>query len=239
VAYDRLAQGPVDYYVAFDAGEVGRVQGQALLEAVRQGGDPKRASIVALNGAPGDAEAAEVKKGAHSVLDGKVTIGKEYDTPEPLAATARKNMQQAIAELSKDKIIGVYAADDTIAGAAIAAMKGQSMSPVPPTTGQDAQLAAVRRVVAGDQYMTVYKPVRPEAEIAAQIAILLAEGRRYTGETAKRNNGTGDVPSVLLKPVAVTLSTVKDTVVKDGLYTVEQICSGDTAAACQEAGLTP
>ncbi|MBB5867611.1 D-xylose transport system substrate-binding protein [Allocatelliglobosispora scoriae] len=239
VAYDRLATGPVSFYVSFDNKKVGQVQGQALLDVLTKGGDPKRADIVMINGSPTDPNAADFKAGAHSVLDGKVNIGKEYDTPDWSPDKAQDQMTQAITALGKDKIIGVYAANDGTAGGAIAAMKSGGFTTIPPTTGQDAELAAIQRIVAGDQYMTVYKAIKPEAEIAAAMAIAAATGKDYVGEvTVKVNNGTQDVTSVLLTPVSVTKENLKDTIVKDGVYTVAQICTSQYAAACTAAGIS-
>jgi D-xylose transport system substrate-binding protein len=239
VAYDRLAAGPVDYYVSFDNQEVGKTQGQALLDALSAGGDPKRGQVVMINGSPTDPNAADFKAGAHSVLDGKVTIGKEYDTPDWSNDKAQQEMEQAITALGKDNIVGVYAANDGTAGGAIAAMKGNGFTTVPFTTGQDAELAAIQRILTGEQGMTVYKAIKPEAEIAAEMAVAAATGEQYSGEqTVTKNNGNKDVTSVLLKPVAVTKANVNDTVVKDGFYTAAQICTAAYQQACAAAGIS-
>lgn len=239
VSYDRLANGPIKYYVSFDNHQVGVVQGQALLKAVSAGGDPKRAQIVMINGSPTDPNAGDFKAGAHSVLDGKVNIGKEYDTPDWSPDKAQQEMDQAITALGAKQIIGVYAANDGTAGGTVASMKGAGFSTIPPVTGQDAELAGVQRIVAGEQYMTVYKAIKPEAEIAAQMAVDAATGKNYTGQTTtKKNNGTVDATAVLLQPVPVTKANIKDTVIKDGFYTVQQICTPQFAQACAAAGLT-
>jgi D-xylose transport system substrate-binding protein len=238
IAYDRLASGPVDYYVSYDNKTVGITQGQALLQALEAGGDPKRGEIVMINGSPTDPNAADFKDGAHSVLDGKVNLGKEYDTPDWSPDKAQQQMEQAITALGKDKIIGVYAANDGTAGGAIAAMKSAGISKLPPVTGQDAELAAIQRILAGQQYMTVYKAIKPEADIAADMAVALAIGKKYEGETTMKNNGDKDVPSVLLEPVSVTKENVKDTIIADKFYTVDQICAGEYAKACQAAGIS-
>ncbi|MBX7267666.1 sugar ABC transporter substrate-binding protein [Micromonospora sp. Llam7] len=241
VSYDRLAEGPISYYVSYDNRKVGEVQGQALLDALSQGGqDPKRGDIVMINGSPTDPNAADFKAGAHSVLDGKVNIGQEYDTPDWSPDKAQQEMEQAITALGRERIIGVYAANDGTAGGAIAAMKGSGFpSPLPPVTGQDAELAGIQRIVAGEQYMTVYKAIRPEAEVAAAMAVAAATGQQYTGRpTEQRSNGTTDVPSVLLEPVAVTRDNIEDTVIQDGFYTPAQICSGAFAEPCAAAGIS-
>jgi D-xylose transport system substrate-binding protein len=238
ISYDRPASGPVDYYVSFETKKVGEIQGQALLDAVSKGGDPKRGQIVMINGSPTDPNAGEFKAGAHAILDGKVNIGKEYDTPDWSPDKAQQEMEQAITAIGKDNIIGVYAANDGTAGGAIAAMRGAGFTTIPFITGQDAELAAIQRIVAGQQGMTVYKAIKPEAEIAADMAIAAATGKPYSGQTVMKNNGTKDVPSVLLNPIAVTKENIKDTVIKDGFYTAAQICTADYQAACAAAGIS-
>src|SRR5207253_339906 len=145
-----------------------------------------------------------------------VKIGKEYDTPDWSPDKAQQEMEQAITALGKDKIAGVYAANDGTGGGAIAAMKSAGLRPIPPVTGQDAELAAIQRIVTGEQYMTVYKAIKPEAETAAELAFDLATGKTVPASmvNGSTNNGTADIKSVLLKPVAVTKANVKDTVVK-------------------------
>jgi D-xylose transport system substrate-binding protein len=237
VSYDRLSSGPIDYYVSFDNMRVGQLQGQALLKALQKGGDPKRNPIVMINGAPTDPNAAQFKKGAHSVLDGKVNIGKEYDTPDWTPDKAQTEAEQAITSLGKNKIIGFYSANDGMAGGIAAAIQNAGFSPFPPLTGQDAELAGIQRIVNGQQTMTVYKAIKPEAEAAAAMAFALVQGKQYPQADRTQNNGTLDVPSQLLTPVEVTKDNIKDTVVKDGFYSVKQICTKQYAAACKKAGL--
>jgi D-xylose transport system substrate-binding protein len=237
VSYDRLASGPVDYYVSFDNERVGELQGQALLSAIKSsGGNPKDGSIVMINGSPTDPNAAQFKKGAHSVLDGKVDIAKEYDTPDWSPDKAQTEMQQALTATDSDPI-GVYSANDGMAAGIVAAMKSAGLDPLPPLTGQDAQIDGIQRVVDGDQAMTVYKAIGPEAQTAADMAISLIKGEDYAKATEKVDNGTLDVPSTLLTPVAVTKDNVMDTVVKDGFYSVSDICTKQYASACKAAGL--
>jgi D-xylose transport system substrate-binding protein len=239
VSYDRLASGPVSYYVSFDNHKVGQVQGHALLDALKAGGDPKRGDIVMIHGSPTDPNAADFKAGALSVLEGQVNIGQQFDTPDWSPDQAQREMEQAITGLGQDRIIGVYAANDGTAGGAIAAMKGAGFDPIPPTTGQDAELAAIQRILVGDQYMTVYKAIKPESETAAAMAIAAATGQQFSGQpTVTKNNGTKDVTSVLLEPQPVRKDNIKDTVIKDGFYTPDQICTGPYAQACRDAGIS-
>jgi D-xylose transport system substrate-binding protein len=239
VAYDRLASGPVDYYVSHDNERVGQVQGKALLTALKTGGDPKRGRIVMINGSPTDPNAGDFKRGVHSVLDGQVVIGQEYDTPDWSPNRAQQEMEQAITALGREAIIGVYAANDGTAGGAIAALKGAGLATLPPVTGQDAELAGVQRILAGEQYMTVYKAIKPEATIAAEMAIAAATGADYRGKpTQTVSNGSVDVPSVLLEPVAVTRENVVSTIIADGFYPIDQVCTTEYRQACRRAGIS-
>lgn len=237
VSYDRLTSGPVDYYVSFDNEKVGELQGQALLDALDKAGTTDSGDVVMINGAPTDPNAAQFKKGAESVLDGQVTIGKEFDTPDWSPDKAQSEMQSAITSLGADKIVGVYSANDGMATGISAAMKSAGMIPPPPLTGQDAELSAIQRLVTGDQTMTVYKAIGPEAEAAAGMAVALIQGNDYPDASDSVNNGSTDVPSQLLEPVVVTVDNIKDTVVKDGFYTVDDICTAQYADACKKAGL--
>jgi D-xylose transport system substrate-binding protein len=239
VAYDRLASGPVDYYVSYHTERIGQVQGEALLTALRAGGDLKRGRIVMINGSPADPNAGGLKRGAHSVFDDRVAIGQEYDTPDWSPDRAQQEMEQAITALGREAIIGVYAANDGTAGGAIAALKGAGFATLPPVTGQDADLAAIQRILAGEQYMTVYKAFQPEARIAAEMAIAAATGNEYRGQpTQKVSNGSVDVPSVLLEPVVVTRENVASTIIADGLHPIEQICTAEYRQACRQAGIS-
>lgn len=241
ISYDRLIlNAEVDYYVSFDNEQVGKLQGQALLDKLTEDGNAGK-TIVMINGSPTDNNATLFKAGAHSILDGKVEIGAEYDTPDWSPDKAQSQMDQAITKLGKDGFVGVLAANDGTGGGAIAAMKGAGIDPATkPTTGQDAELAGIQRILLGEQYMTVYKAIKLEAEAAAELAVALAKGEAVPAsmELSKVNNGTKDVDSVLLAPVAVTKENIKDTVVADGFWTVEQLLtSPELEAAGAAVGL--
>ncbi|MFI2350457.1 sugar ABC transporter substrate-binding protein [Streptomyces sp. NPDC019443] len=237
VAFDRLAEGPIDAYTSFDNEEVGHVQGTALLQAL--GSDAKSGEIVMMNGAITDPNAAQFKKGAHAELDGQVKVGKEYDTKEWKPENANANMEAAISALGKDKIVGVYSANDGMAGGIITALKAAGVSPLPPVTGQDAELAAVQRIVAGEQFMSVYKPYAPEANAAAEMAILLARGMSLNSMAqADVDSPTNKrIPSVLVPVISLTRDNIKDTVILDGVYTVQEICTPKYKTACNDLGL--
>ena len=244
ISYDRLITGAdIDYYISFDNVQVGKLQAQSLVDALKK--DGKSGSVVMINGAPTDNNAKLFKQGAHSVLDGSgFKIGKEYDTPDWSPDQAQNEMEQAITGLGKTGFVGVYAANDGTAGGAIAAMKGAGIEPSSrPVTGQDAELAAVQRILSGEQYMTVYKAIKPEAEQAAELAVNLVNGNKAAADGLAKdtvNNDQKDVPSIILTPIAVTKETAKETIgkmISDGFLKADQICSGSAASACQQAGI--
>jgi D-xylose transport system substrate-binding protein len=238
ISYDRLLlNSKPDYYVEFDSVGVGKQQGEALLKAL--GGSGK--SIVMINGAPTDNNAKLFKQGATSALNGKVKVAKQYDTPDWSPDKAQTEMSQAITAVGKGNIDGVYSANDGMAAGIVAAMKGGGLDPAKvPVTGQDAQVDGIQRILVGQQYMTVYKPIKPLAENAATIAAALAQGKSVPGGLVndKVNNGTTDIPTVKLDTVTVTKDNVKDTVFKDGFVTPEQVCTGPYAAGCKKAGIS-
>jgi D-xylose transport system substrate-binding protein len=242
ISYDRLINNAdIDYYISFDNVQVGKLQGQALVDKLKQ--DGKSGQIVMINGAPTDNNAKLFKQGAHSVIDQSgFKVAKEYDTPDWSPNKAQDEMEQAITAVGKGKFVGVYAANDGTAGGAIAAMKGQGISPLPPVTGQDAELAAVQRILTGEQYMTVYKAIKPEAEGAAQLAVDLVNGKTPDASLVKDkvNNDQKDVPSIILTPISVTKENAKETIgkmISDGFLKASDICAGPAASACQSAGI--
>ncbi|GHE01533.1 solute-binding protein [Streptomyces alanosinicus] len=236
VAYDRLAEGPISAYTSFDNEEVGKTQGQALLKALGSKAT-KSSKIVMVNGSVTDPNAAQFKKGAHEVLDGKVTIAKEYDTKEWSPDNANSEMETAISAVGKDKIAGVYSANDGMAGGIITALNAAGVKV--PVTGQDAELAGVQRIVAGTQYMSVFKSYPQEANVAAEMAVALAQGKSLDSIAKDKVSSTSqkDVPSVLVPVVSLTQDNIKDTVIKQGYYTVADICTADYKAACDKIGL--
>lgn len=242
ISYDRLITDTdaVDYYVSFDNVKVGELQGKSLVDKLAEDGNPT-GPIVKIKGSPTDNNAKLFNEGAQSQFDAAgVEIAKEYDTPDWLPEEAQREMDQAITALGADGFTGVYAMNDGTAGGAIAAMKAGGVDPkVVPVTGQDAELEAIQRILAGEQFMTVYKATLLETKAAADLAAALAKGEDppeglVNGET---DNGAVSVPSVLEEPVAVTIDNINDTVIKDGFWTAEDICVGDYVQACKDAGI--
>ncbi|HEY5834074.1 substrate-binding domain-containing protein [Streptomyces sp.] len=235
VAYDRLAQGPISAYVSYDNEKVGELQGQALLDAMGSKATPQ-SKIVMINGDPGDPNAAQFKAGAHKILDGKVDIAYEQ-TGQWKDTVANQKVTAAITQLGKDNIAGVYSANDGMAGGIATALKGAGINP--PLTGQDAELAGLQRILVGTQTSTIYKAYKPEADAAAEIAVALLEGKDFKSiADTTATSGSGDsVPAKLLAAVSVTKANIKDTVVKDGLFAPAQLCAGEFAQACKDAGI--
>ncbi|MEW2306015.1 substrate-binding domain-containing protein [Streptomyces sp. NPDC006655] len=239
IAYDRLAQGPIDAYVSHDNELVGEVQARAIIEAL--GGKAATSEIVMMNGDPADPNTARFKAGALSELKGKVRIAEEYDTAKWSPAVAEANMRKAIRAVGLGNIAAVYSANDGMAGAVIDALKQAGATRLPPVTGQDANLDAVQRVVSGEQYMTVYKSFLDEATDAAQMAVYKVQGKdiQYDALTRDKVDSPTEkaVPATLVPVVSLTRDNIKDTVVADGVYSVKEICTAKYAAACAAIGL--
>lgn len=229
IAYDRFISS-ADYYLSFNNQAVGKLQAQALSTAM--GG---KGSILMLNGAPSDPNAGQFKAGAHSVFDGSgIKILAEYDNPDWSPDNAQKWTSDQLSKFKPAEINGVYAANDGQAGGVVAALTGAGVAAtaLPPITGQDAELAAIQRIVSGGQAMTIYKPIKIEANKAAQLAVDLING--------KSPSDTSDfqgVKSYIFDPIVVTKDKVASTVVADGFYTAAQICTSQYAAACATLGI--
>ncbi|MEU2061889.1 substrate-binding domain-containing protein [Streptomyces sp. NPDC013455] len=240
IAYDRLAEGPIDAYISFDNELVGEVQGRTVLEALGPDVDTSD-KIVMMNGSPTDPNARQFKEGALSELNGKVTIAASYDTTDWKPENAEANMAKAIASIGKSNIAAVYSANDGMAGGVIKALKAAGVTDLPPITGQDAELDAVQRVVSGEQYMSVYKSYPDEAEAAAQMAVMKIQGKdiQFDALTQDRVDSPTDkdIPARLVQVTALTKRTIKDTVVADGIYSVDAICTAKYKAACAAIGL--
>lgn len=228
IAYDRFVEG-ADFYLSFNNERVGEMQAEALVEATGGKGE-----ILMLNGSPTDPNAGQFKKGAHKVLDASgLKIAAEYDNPDWSPDNAQKFTSSQLNNIDPADVAGVYAANDGQAGGVVAALRSAGLKEMPPITGQDAELAAIQRIVAGQQFMTIYKPIKTEADKAAEIAVAIVNGEDVTGTTDFLG-----VKSFIFDPVVVKKDNVMDTVVKDGFYKVTDICTADYAAACTAAGIS-
>jgi len=231
IAYDRFIEG-ADYYMSFDNERVGELQAQTLVDAM--GG---KGNILMLNGSPTDPNAAGFKSGAHSVIDGsgvKILDGGEYDNPDWSPDNAQKFVTDKLSQYDPSEINGVYAANDGQAGGVVAALTGAGVAAdkLPPITGQDSETAAIQRILAGEQFMTIFKSYFIEAAKAAEVAVQIVNGEDVTGTTDYEG-----VKSFIFDPVVVTKDNVKTEIVDAGLYTAADICTADYADACAAAGI--
>ncbi len=236
IDYDRLTLGgTAEYYVSFDNTVVGELQGQGLADCL---GD-EEANIVYLNGSPTDNNATLFAEGAHSVLDemSNYTVVGEQAVPDWDNEEAATIFQQ-LYTAADGQVDGVLAANDGLGGAAISILEANGQDGKVPVTGQDATVEGLQNVLAGTQCMTVYKSATQEAEALAEVAIALANGEdaETTGTTVDSSDDS-EVPSILLEPQAITKDNVSD-VIEDGGQKAEDVCTGEFADLCAEAGIS-
>jgi D-xylose transport system substrate-binding protein len=239
IDYDRLTlDGDADYYVSFDNEAVGRLQGETLVECVDEQVDAETPQVAVLNGAPTDNNATLFKNGYDGVINPKFESG-EWNEVDDQSVPDWDNQQalvifEQMLTAANGDIDAVLAANDGLANAVVQALLSRDMAGIP-VTGQDATVEGLQNIVQGYQCMTVYKAITGEAQAAAELAVALRDGEQPDTE-ATVDNGSKEVPAVLLEPVAVTDDNIMDTVIADGFRTVEEICSGDVADTewCQQ-----
>ncbi len=240
IAYDRpVPSTPADYYVSFDNEALGKAIAQSLVEHLKAAnvaaGD--ETGLLEINGSPTDAAAGLIKKGIHEGLEsGGYKLLSEYDTPEWAPAKAQQWASGQVSRFGK-KIVGVVAANDGTAGGAIAAFKAAGVDPVPPVTGNDATIAGLQLIIAGDQYNTISKPSEIVAAAAADVAVQL-----LGGETPKADATLFNTPARLFVPALVTAGNLKAEIVDktvDGkpIEPAAVLCTGRYAAGCAKLGI--
>jgi D-xylose transport system substrate-binding protein len=239
IDYDRLTldTDTTDYYVSFDNVEVGRLQGQGLVDCL---GDKQGARIAELNGSPTDNNATLFKNGYDSVLEPKFESG-DYVKVDDQSVPDWDNQKaltifEQILQKAGNKVDGVLAANDGLGNAAISALKQRKLPQIP-VTGQDATLEGIQNIVNGDQCMTVYKAIQKEVDSAAKLAIPLAKGQKPTAKTEMIDNHTTKVPSILETPVPVTKDNISKYFGAPDYPKKEDICAGKVAANCKKLGI--
>ena len=233
IAYDRPIPGkPADFYVSFDNEGIGYAISQSLVNHLQESGVPKGAGVLQINGSPTDAAAGLIRDGIHRGLkaSGYTTLA-EFDTPEWAPPKAQEWAAGQITRFG-DKIKGVVAANDGTGGGAIAAFKAAGVQPVPPVTGNDATIAALQLIIAGDQYNTISKPSEIVAAAAAKVAVELMQGKKPQASTTLYNT-----PSQLFTPAVITAKNIKAEIFDKKIQTYAQVCTGDYTAACQKLGI--
>ncbi|MGH7730783.1 MAG: D-xylose ABC transporter substrate-binding protein [Candidatus Eiseniibacteriota bacterium] len=222
IAYDRLINGAdLDLYISFDNLRVGEMQAEYAVARRRKG------NYVLIAGAPTDNNARLYHEGQMKVLKpyvdrGDIRIVGDQWANDWQPVEALKIMENALTR-NDNRVDAVVVSNDGLAGGAIQALAEQKLAGTVLVTGQDAELAACRRVVAGTQSMTVYKPIRALAARGAEVAILLARRERAPDATRTLHNGFKDVPCILIPPVAVDRDNVVATVVADGFHALADV----------------
>jgi D-xylose transport system substrate-binding protein len=237
IDYDRLTLGGnADFYVSFDNVEVGKLMGQELVKGLKGKTKPV---VAQLDGGPEDNNATLFAQGYDSVLDPLFKDGTFVKGPKQ--AVERWDNQRALTifeqmlQRTNGKIDASIAANDGLANAAISALKARKLPNIP-ITGQDATVQGIQHILAGEQLMTVYKPIAQEADAAAKVAIALAKGETPATNAQSDNKGK-KTASVLLHPIAVTKANINDTVIKDGFVKKSEACVGRFASFCTKAGI--
>jgi D-xylose transport system substrate-binding protein len=222
LSYDRLIlDSDVDAYVSFDNVKVGELMASTLVKIKPKG------NYVLMGGAPTDYNAILVRKGQRNILDplvkqGDIKIVGDQWSNDWLAVNALKNMENILTE-NGNKVDAVVDSYDGTAGGSIQALTEQGLQGKVLVSGQDAELAACQRIVAGTQTMTVYKPVPLLATKGADIAIALAKHEPLPKTNVTTNNNKIDVPSYFLDPIPVTKDNMVDTVIADGYHKMEEV----------------
>lgn len=220
LSYDRLIlNADIDAYISFDNQKVGEMQAEGVVKVQPKG------NYYLLGGSPTDNNAKMLRKGQMNVLQplidkGDIKIVGSQWVKDWSASEALSIVENALTA-NNNRIDAIVASNDGTAGGAIQALASQKMSGKVPVSGQDADLAAVKRVIAGTQVMTVYKPLKTIASEAAKLAVQLVRNEK-PAYNSQYENGLKKVDTVLLKPTPLTKANV-GLLVDDGFYTKAQI----------------
>ncbi|HYL84446.1 MAG TPA: substrate-binding domain-containing protein [Candidatus Angelobacter sp.] len=221
ICYERFVRHPdVTLYVGTSVAAVGFLEAYSLTQLAPKG------NYVLIAGSPADINAKILHEEQMKVLKpmvdrGDIKIVADFWAKDWNPTEAYAGMAQAI-ESQKGDITAVVASNDGTAGGAIQALEEHQLAGKVLVSGQDADLAAIIRVLEGTQAMTVYKPLGLQARLAAESAVALAK-HKPVKTTAAMSVGSDSVPAILLNPVVVTKENVKQTVIKDGFQNLETI----------------
>ncbi|MER5728731.1 multiple monosaccharide ABC transporter substrate-binding protein [Streptomyces sp. NPDC002138] len=242
ISYDRLIRGTtnVDYYATFDNYKVGVMQASYITDrlGLKDGKGPFNIELFA--GSPDDNNAGFFYKGAMSVLkpyiDGKQLVVKSGQTEFTQVATLRWDggvaqsrmdnlLSKAYTSATVDAVLSPY---DGISIGIVSSLKGVGYGgankPLPVVTGQDAELASVKSIIAGEQTQTVYKDTRELAKVAVQMGDAVLNGHQpEVNDTKQYDNGTKVVPAYLLQPVSVDKGNYQKLLVESGQYSADQL----------------
>jgi D-xylose transport system substrate-binding protein len=244
IDYDRLnLGGSADYYVSFDNVRVGQLQGIAMATALKS---TRGAQVISIQGAPTDNNATLFQQGSSQVLNplyscGQLKLVKAQRIDNWDNQKGGQTFEQFLTA-NGGKVDGVLAANDGLAGAIITVLQKNGLAGKVPVTGQDATTAGLTAVLEGQQYSTVFKPEKLEANASAELALALEKGNttvanQIAGQTSHDPTANRDVKSVLLAPESITKDNVKD-VVTQGYVKASDICVGAAAAVCTQLGIS-
>jgi len=205
VCFARLAMNcVVDYYVTCDNIEVGEFQGRYLIDNI-----PNGSNIIVMSGAPTDNLALLFKQGAMNIINpavqsGRVRIVTELAVENWLPDNAMKIVENSLTQ-NRNNIQGILAPNDGTAGGAIQALDAQGLKGKVVVTGQDAEVAAIQRILAGEQSMTIFKDIAAQAVATVQAAKMIAEGNKASLKISSRtNNRRMDVATLNIPPTLIT-----------------------------------
>lgn len=226
IAYDRLIKNcDLDYFVGFDNIYTGKLQAQYAIEKKPKG------NYVIICGDKGDMNAQYIEQGQMSGLAEKINNGDIHiiykvfiDGWSP--DDARHEIERVI-KLNGKKIDAILTANDGTASGASEALNKYGLLQDVIITGLDAELAACRRIVKNEQSMTVYSPIKDLAQTSALLAMELAQNKLSKHEFATKNNGRIEVPSIVLKAIPVDALNLEATIIKDGVYSRDEIFKSD------------
>lgn len=232
ITYDRpIVAAKADYYISFNNELIGKLIAQSLITDVKKVG--YKSGILIVGGSPTDNAAGLIKKGMlEGVAGSGVPILAKYDTPNWTPQLAQNWVAGQITKFPS-KIGGIIAANDGTGGASVAALKAAGVTPIPPVTGNDATIAGIQLIIAGDQYNTILKPITIVASAAAVVADSYLKGKTVAGKTTVFNT-----PAQVFTPTVVTKAKVKSAIFDGKVYTYSQICTSTYKSACTALGIT-
>ncbi|HEX5402155.1 MAG TPA: substrate-binding domain-containing protein [Pseudonocardiaceae bacterium] len=244
IDYDRLnLGGSADYYVSFDNVRVGQLQGIAMATALK---GKKDAQVISIQGSPTDNNATLFQQGSDQVLKplyscGQLKLVKQQRIDNWDNQKGGQTFEQFLTA-NGGKVDGVLSANDGLAGAIITVLQKNGLNGKVPVTGQDATAAGLTAILTGDQYSTVFKPEKLEANATAELALALVKNNttvanQIANQTTHDPTGNRDVKSVLLAPESITKDNVKD-VVTQGYVKASDICTGAAASVCTTLGIS-
>ena len=221
ISYDRLIlNADVDLYLSYDNRRVGEQQAQALRNQAPKG------NYILIGGAPTDHNAKLIREGQMSALKDAMQRGDIRIVADGWAkdwtADAAMELTEAGLKKARNQVVAVVASNDTTAGGAIRALEKHGLAGKVFVSGQDANLDAVRRIVAGTQTMTVYKPLRPLARGAASAAVQFAKKEKVEG-TSTIDNGKRQVQALLLTPIGVHKDLVDQIIIGDKFHKRDEV----------------